>query len=247
MLAPLRVGDSEGIIREKINEVARYIESFAVRRSINFRKFGASSIRYTMYTLVKEIRGMSLDELRSYLRERLSQMDESWSGLAQFRLHGQNRRFVKFLLSRITSFVEQQSGYPTSFSTYYVTPGKKAFEVEHIWADKFDRHRDEFDQQHEFDQYRNMIGDLVLLPQGTNQSYGAMSYDQKRAHYLKENLLAKSLHPDAYVNNPNFASMNERLGLGFEPHASFLKGDIAQRQALMQRVCEAIWEAPAEA
>ena len=51
--------------------------------------------------------------------------------------------------------------------------------MEHIGADKFDEHRDEFEQQHEFDNYRNRIGDLVLLPQGTNQSYGAMSYAEK--------------------------------------------------------------------
>ena len=256
MLAPLKSNDSEETTRQKINAVARYIESFTVRRSINFRTFGASSIRYTMYTLVKELRGLDLESLRSTLREKLDQMEEGWDGLSQFRLHGQNRRFVKFLLSRITGFIEQESGNPTSFSTYYVKPEKKSagakgstmkpYEVEHVWADKFDRHRDEFEQQHEFDAYRNRIGDLVLLPQGTNQSYGAMTYDDKYSHYLKENLLAKSLHPDAYVNNPNFLKMDERLGLGFQPHTEFRKGDIAERQALVQRICETIWESPEE-
>lgn len=241
MLAPLRSTDSPDVTRQKINEVARYIETFAVRRSVNFRTFGASSIRYTMCTLVKELRGKELDSLRTMLQAKLDGMEESWDGIAKFKLHGQNRWFVKFLLSRITSFIEQKSGMPTSFSTYFVSTGTKPFEVEHIWADKFGEHQDEFQQQHEFDNYRNRIGDLVLLPRGTNQSYGAMPFDEKREHYLKENLLVKSLHPKVYENNPNFLGMAKSLGIPFKSHESFSKADIGERQALIQRICEVIW------
>ncbi len=241
MLAPLKSTDSPDVTRQKINEVAKYIETFAVRRSINFCKFGASSIRYTMYTLVKEIRGKDLDSLRNIVKDRLEQMDESWEGLAEFRLHGQNRRFVKFLLSRITGFIEQQSGYSTNFSTYFVSPGTKSYEVEHIWADKYDEHKDEFEQQHDFENYRNRIGGLVLLPRGTNQSYGAMSYPRKIEHYLKENLFVQSLHPKTYENNPNFVGMIRDCNICFKAHETFAREDIDQRQALVQSICKAIW------
>jgi len=237
MLAPLKHTDSAETARQKINEVARYVETFVVRRSINFRKFGASSIRYTMYTLVKELRGKDFDSLQMYLQTKIDEMEETWAGLVQFRLHGQNRLFVKFLLSRITGFMEQRTGASTSFSTYFVSSGTKPYEVEHIWADKFVEHRDEFEQQHEFDNYRNRIGDLVLLPQGTNQSYGAMSYADKIEHYLKENLFVKSLHPKSYENNPNFLGMAKALELKFRAH----KADIDERQALVQSICEVIW------
>lgn len=242
MLAPLQSTDSSEVTCQKINEVARYLEIFAVRRSINFRKFGSSSIRYTMYSLVKELRGKDLDSLRTFLQARVDQMEEPWSGLSKFKLHGQNRRFVKYLLSRISGFIDQQSGASTNFSTYYISPGTKPFEVEHIWADKFAEHRDEFDQQHEFDNYRNLIGALVLLPRGTNQSYGDKPYIEKLEHYLKENLLVKSLHAKAYQNNPNFVSMFKELNLPFENHPGFAKGDIDKRQILVQSVCEAIWK-----
>lgn len=242
MLAPLRSSNTPNVVRRKINTVARYIETFAVRRSVNFRKFGASSIRYTMYSLVKELRGKDLDSLCSVLKSRLAQMDESWDRMAEFRLHGQNRRFVKFLLSRITAFVEQQAGASTDFTHYYVSPGSKPFEVEHIWADLFEKFRDEFDQQHEFETYRNRIGDLVLLPRGTNQSYGAKPYDEKREHYLKENLYAKSLHPRCYENNPNFAHMAAELDLPFKPYDAFTKTAVDERQRLVQRICKAIWD-----
>lgn len=243
MLAPLKATDSADVTRQKINEVARFMETFAVRRSINFRKFGASSIRYTMYSLVKELRGKDLDSLRALLNAKLAEMPEKWDGMAEFRLHGMNRYFVKFLLSRITGYIEQQSGASTNFSTYFVSPGTKPYEVEHIWADKFEEHRDEFEQRHEFDNYRNRIGDLVLLPQGTNQSYGAMTYAEKIEHYLKENLLVKSLHPKAYEKNPNFVGMAKNLDIEFKAHKTYSKGDIDERQALVQKICEAIWGA----
>jgi hypothetical protein len=229
------------VARQKINEVARFMETFVVRRSVNFRKFGASSIRYTMFSLVKEVRGKDLGSLRALLQAKLDEMPETWDGIGEFRLHGMNRYFIKFLLSRIIGFIEQQSGASTNFSTYFISSGTKPYEVEHIWANKFDEHRDEFEQQHEFENYRNRIGDLMLLPHGTNQSYGAMSYAEKIDHYLKENLLVKSLHPKAYENNPNFLRMAQKPGLKFTAHKSFTKADIDKRQALIQGICEVIW------
>jgi uncharacterized protein with ParB-like and HNH nuclease domain len=243
MLAPLQATDAPEITRQKINLVARYIETFTVRRSINFRKFGASSIRYTMYSLVKELRGQSLSDLNTILQGKLDQMEEKWEGIRSFRLHGQNKRFVKFLLSRVTGFIEQEAGQSTSFTSYYIgQPNSKPFEVEHIWANKYNEYKDEFDQKHEFDHYRNHIGDLLLLPRGTNQSYGAMEYPEKVKHYLKENLLVKSLNSEAYQNNPNFVKMTQRLSLPFKAHAEFKKVDIDERQNLIQLICERIWD-----
>lgn len=241
MLASLKSTDSSDVTRQKINLVARFLETFGVLRSINFRKFGASSIRYTMYSLVKELRGKSLDELRVLLDTKLGEMPEKWDGFSQFRLHGMNRYFVKYLLSRVTGFLDQKAGASTNFTTYFLSPGSKPFEVEHIWANKFSEHRDEFEQQHEFDAYRNRIGDLLLLPQGTNQSYGAKTYAEKVEHYLKENVLAKSLHQRAYENNPNFTGMAQTLGIKFKAHTQFNKLDIDERQALLQSICELIW------
>ncbi len=242
LLAPLNVDDDDQLVDKKMNTVAKYIEAFVVRRSVNFRKFAASSIRYTMYSLVKKIRNKDLDELRNILTNSLADMEEKFDGMSPFRLHGQNRKFVKFLLSRITAFIEQNSGMNTTFETYYHSPNGKPFQIEHIWADKFDEHRDEFEQKTDFDEYRNRIGDLVLLPQGTNQSFKARPYCEKLKHYVKENLLVRSLCPLSYESGPNFQSMIQNLGLPFESHEQFKKGDIVKRQTLYQRICEVIWD-----
>jgi uncharacterized protein with ParB-like and HNH nuclease domain len=241
LLASLQITDNSDTVLEKIDLVARYIETFVVRRSVNFRKFASSSIRYTMYSLVKEIRRTEVHELKAILKRKSDEMEEPWIGVQNFRLHGQNKVFVKFLLSRITSYIEQQSGLNSSFEKYYHNPGGKSFEVEHILADKYAGHKEEFEQESDFQEYRNRIGALVLLPRGTNQSYGAKPYGEKLNHYIKENLLVQSLCPLTYQNNPNFLSMKNKLALPFKFHEEFRKADISDRQKLYQAICESIW------
>ena len=242
MMSSLNVNDSPETVAQKINLVARYIETFVVRRSINFRKYSASSIRYTMYMLVKEIRGKDIESLRMILSQKLNEMSETFDGALDFRLHGQNYRFVKFLLCRITAWVENQSGINTNFLSYFEPETGKPFEVEHIWANKFERHRNEFTQEHEFRDYRNRLGDLVLLPRGTNQSYNDMPYSEKQPHYVKENLLVKSLCSLAYKNNPNFNSFLAKTGIQFKALDTFTKNDLDSRQVVYKQICERIWD-----
>lgn len=241
LMSPLCVEDDTDTVIAKMNLVAKYIETFVVRRSINFKKFASSSIRYTMYSLVKEIRGKTYHELYTILASKLAEMGHSWDGVDNFRLHGQNKRFVKYLLSRLSSHVDQLAGRNETFETYYHSPTGKPFEVEHIWANKFDEHLDEFVQKGDFDDYRNRVGGLVLLPRGTNQSYGSKSYVDKLPHYIKENLLVQSLCELTYKNNPNFVSLIHSHNLPFVSHSEFKKDDIDKRQQLYKALCQSIW------
>lgn len=91
MLAPLKSTDSPEVTRQKINEVTRYLETFAVRRSINFRNFSASSIRYTMYTLAE---GSLPARISTPCGRYCGANWMRWKkddGIREFRLHGMNR------------------------------------------------------------------------------------------------------------------------------------------------------------
>lgn len=241
MLAPLKTTDSVDLANQKMNLIAKYIDIFCVRRSINFRNFSASSIRYTMYNLVKEIRNKDYSELVEIFDKKLSEMDEQWNGFEWFRLHGQNGRFVKYLLSRLSGYVDDLAGENTDFATYYHATNGKPYEIEHLWANNFDNHRDEFEQLNEFNDARNSIGALVLLPRGTNQSYSDKPYSEKVEHYIKENLLVKSLHPLAYENNPNFNKLISHNGLAFQAHAEMRVADVQTRRDLYRQIAEQIW------
>jgi uncharacterized protein with ParB-like and HNH nuclease domain len=240
LLASINFGDDEKTVQKKIDFVSRYIETFVVRRSINYRKFGQTSIKYTMFNIIKLIRNNALSTLGINLSNEVMDIAESWNGIVNFGLHGQNRRFVKHLLSRISSYMDSLVGKDMAYPTYH-HPNGKQFEIEHIWANKFDEHRDEFEQTWDFQNWRNSIGALMLLPQGTNQSFSSDKYEDKLEHYIKENTFAQTLHPTYYSKNPNFLKSESIQNLEFKAHPKFQKADIEERKKLVQRICESLW------
>src|SRR5690606_11604718 len=131
----------------------------------------------------------------------------------------------------------------SSFASYVDRQSKKPFEVEHIWANKYDRHSDEFSNPHDFAEHRDRLGDLVLLPKDFNASYGDKPFETKLPHYHGQNLLAASLNPLTYQHNPSFLSFIKSSGLPFRPYPDgFRKGDVEERQALYRMICEQVWE-----
>ena len=241
LMAPVNIDDDGPTITKKLALVARFLEMFVVFRSVNFRNYSHSSIRYTMYSLVKEIRGKNVNDLAKLLKERATQFEENLKGFENLYMHGQNKRFIHFLLARITAHIEQKSGMPSNFENYISKDIAKPFQVEHVWSDKFEEHRDEFDQKSDFEEYRNSVGALILLPEGFNQSYGDLPYEKKLPHYYGQNLLAKSLNPQCYEKNPSFLKYIESSGIPFKPVPHFTKMNIIERQELYRAICEDIW------
>lgn len=243
MIAPINIGDEDKIIQEKISLVAKFIEIFVVRKSVNQRRYYFNSVRYYFYNLVKEIRGKDIDMLRNIFSKKIEDMKDGWDGLRNFVLNSQNKRFVKFFLSRLTSFVEIESGDNKSYVYFFKNKDVKikSFEIEHIWANKYEQHRGDFDSQIDFENHRNKIGGLILLPRGANQSYGSREYGEKVEHYLKENILAKLLHSLSYKNNPNFLKMFKRFNLPFKHYDVFTKQSVDERTELYIEISDRIW------
>ena len=152
-----------------------------------------------------------------------------------------NGRPIHRLLARMTDFVETQSGRQSRYVEYIHRHGKNGYEVEHIWANHPERHEDEFGHHADFTDYRNRIGGLLLLPKSFNASYGDKPYTEKREHYYGQNLLAQSLHENAYEHDPGFRRFREERGLAFKAHAEFKKADMDARQDLYQALAEQIW------
>jgi uncharacterized protein with ParB-like and HNH nuclease domain len=241
MLAPLRSGDDLETANRKIRLVAGYLDIFIIRRAVNFRTLDYSSIVYTMFNLMKEIRELNVPSLVEVLKARVAMMEESFEGMSRFYINLWSKRYIQHILARVTRHIEEQSGVESSFVTYVSRDIKKPFEIEHIWADKYERHTDEFATEQEFAEYRNRIGGLLLLPRGFNQSFGDKPYDEKLEAYFGQNLLAKSLNEQCYRNNPSFLAYVYSSGLPFRPHQTFRKADLDARQELYRLICEEIW------
>lgn len=242
LLAPLQTKDDQDTSMRKMRLVAGYLDIFLIRRAVNFRTLDYSSIVYTMFNLMKEIREMDVQTLAATFASKVDKMEETFDGMSRFYLNLWSKRYIHHILARMTSYLEEQSGVASSFASYVSREDKKPFEIEHIWADQYKRDGNEFTTEEEFAQYRNRIGGLLLLPRGFNQSLGASSYEKKVHAYFGQNLLAKSLNDQCYQNNPSFLAYVKYSGLPFHsyPH-TFKKADLDERQYLYQRLCEEIW------
>lgn len=241
LLAPLRIDEPEVECRRKLRVTAAFLDILVHRRIWNWRAIDYSSMQYAMFVLTREIRGQMTDDLVRLLRKRLDSEAETFLTNDSFALHAMNAPQIHRLLARMTNYVETKSRMPSRYTEYAQRGGKYGFEIEHIWADRPERHESEFSHSSEFAEYRNRIGDLLLLPKSFNASFGDLPYDEKLAQYNGQNLLARSLNEAAYDHNPGFNDFIDRSGLPFRSHDTFTKADLDARQDLYARLAEHIW------
>ena len=176
LLAPLRLSDSDPEVIRKLRITSAYLDILIARRIWNFRAIDYSTMQYAMFLVIRDIRGKSIPELATILRDKLAAEEVDFATNERFRLHGQNGRQIHRLLARMTDFVETSSGMAPRYAEYSTRSGKNGYEVEHIWADHPERHADEFSHPADFQEYRNHLGGLLLLPKSFNASYGDLAY-----------------------------------------------------------------------
>jgi hypothetical protein len=186
LLAPIQLQDDEQTALRKIRVTAAYLDILINRRIWNWRAIDYSTMQYAMFSTMRDIRSRSAADLATMLRERLDAETETFAPNGRndhFGLHRMNGPQVHRLLARMTDYVETRSGQASRYAEY-ARRGRAGYEIEHIWADHPERHADEFGHAAEFQEYRNRIGGLLLLPKSFNASYRDLPYAQNREHIL---------------------------------------------------------------
>jgi hypothetical protein len=250
ILAALNPQDSEDTARRKIRMVATFLDILLARRAVNYLSLNFAALSYAMFLVIKELRGKDLAGLSQFLLAKLADQkldlngteDGSRAGFSDFRLNHWSKGYIKTLLARMTVFLEEESDLKSHSLSAFFAGGKARFEIEHIWSNHPEQHQDEFPTAAEFAAARNLMGGLLLLHKKVNASYGDKPYTEKLSHYHGQNLLARSLHPTCYQNNPGFLQFVQRSGLPFKPHDTFKKADLEARHQLYQRLAESIWD-----
>ncbi|MCS7231968.1 MAG: DUF262 domain-containing HNH endonuclease family protein [Elusimicrobiota bacterium] len=240
LLAPINIDDDKKIITKKYQLVGTYLDILIARRIWNYKGVDYKNMQYIIFNTIKEIRNKSFYDLGEILLKKLREDKITFLSNKNFKLS-----FVKFyvhyLLARMTEYVEIESGMKSHF-VEYIEQGPNRYEIEHILSKSaFDTLKSEFSSLDEFEDYRNRIGGLLLLPKKFNASYGDLSYREKLGHYFGQNLLAKSLHEECYKHNPGFIDFIKRTGLPFKPHLEFRKKDLEERQNLYCQLAELVW------
>ena len=236
LLSALVPSDSKEDIYHKLKLISQYLDILIYRYIWNRKSIAERSMRDQMVRLIYEIRQIStIQELSNYLCNNLENDEAKFTSNRIFGL-ARNRKQIHRLLARMTHYIEVKSGHESHYTKYI------GHEIEHIWANHFDLHKDEFEHEADFTEHRNRVGGLLLLPKQINASLGDMIYEEKYEHYVKQhNLLAASLHEKTYEREPGFLKFIKDSGLKFQAHREFKIRDLELRQELYLNLAETIW------
>jgi hypothetical protein len=238
LLAPLCVTDDNETLRRKLEVTATYLDIWLMRRAVNYIRLGYSSTAYAMFILCRDIRRKPLNELVAILSQKLADDDVTFDGnptrgrigIKGFGLNQLSRRYIYHLLARLTAYTEVGAGRPDRFYEYINRQQPNPCDIEHIWSNDYSQYKDQFQSEQEFQDWRNGIAGLLLLPADVNRSYQDKPFDQKAPHYAQQNLYAASLTPSAYQHQPRFKTFLEQKGLPFKPYTQFGKTEQQERR-----------------
>ena len=225
--------------------VARYVDIIKTRGNWNSKYTGYDTMKSHMLQIMKKIRRINdIRTLRRKLKESIE--NEEIVGFDNFnaiyRLHGRNNKHTRLILARMIHYVHKECKQTSEYKDY---SNSSVYEIEHIWADKFERHEDEFKKKEDFDDYRNRIGGLLLLPARINNKLGDKAYEgegNKLDIYLtQDEILAKSLHEDYYKGNSKFKNFCKENKFNFGPYNEFRKKQLDERGELYRSLARKIW------
>lgn len=242
ILASIDPKDSVEVVNKKIKLVSCFIDLFIISRVFNFKTVDYSTIKNRVFDLTRKIRRLPLDELAELLYIHLNESDFKVEGARYFYLNGFTKRYMLHIISRMTNFIDQEIGLTNSFENYVSREIKNPYDVEHILANHFDQHNEEFELEEEFKEFRNKFGALLVLPRDKNRSYKDKTYESKQEMYFSENILARSLNEKCYQNNPHFLKFIDKFNLNFKPIEHFTKEAILERQGLYADLAKTIWD-----
>lgn len=240
IIAAVANDDDDDTVTRKIQMVSKFIDIFASIRIFNFKKVNWNTNKYLLFKVMKDIRNKECKTIGKVLVRALRRMDVSIDGITRFRLNQFSGRYMLHILARFTSFVNIRMGNPSQFDTYVdrQMPGN-TYDIEHILPDDFDSYSDEFDDANDFQDSRQMFGNLIILTRDKNRSYQAMKYSDKVKIYTGDNILARALSDVAYSHNPQFLPLAKEYG--FAPIAKFTKSSIADRAKIYLQMASDIW------
>jgi uncharacterized protein with ParB-like and HNH nuclease domain len=243
ILAAVEPQDTDTDFWQKSRLIASFLDLIYVRKLVNGTISKPADLDGEIYDLVYLVRANStVGSLRTLLSTRIAELDEDFSGMGKFGLQPDNSRQVRYLLARMTAFVQVECFEADEFDRYINR--SQPFEIEHIWANKFERHQVEVATQQNFKAIRNRFGGLLLLPKSDNASYNDRIYRDKLPHYFRQNILARSLNKTSYKNFPAYRKFLEQHKLKnlMKHYDEFTKESIEERQKLYSKLCEIIWQ-----
>ncbi|WP_036730328.1 DUF262 domain-containing protein [Peptoniphilus mikwangii] len=244
LLAPVSYEDDWSTIIKKMNLVARFIDILIVSRVTNYRSVDYNTIKNFVFNVTKDIRRTDIPTLKQKFEQQYINLEFDPSAtFTDLRLNSFTKKYIKNILARVTSYIEEQTGVASNYCNYMNTQTKNPFEIEHIIADHYDWFASEYTDNEDFKRWRNNIGALLLLHKSINASLNDVKYEYKLKKYCSNegNIYTESLGDLAYHNNPRFTKFIADNKLGFKPYPKFGKAEISERISVLIDLVKLVW------
>src|SRR6266511_997609 len=241
ILAAVTADDDDKTFATKARMVAGYLDILVARRIVNGQDYRYDALSHSVFALARDIRDLDPAPLAARLGAEVAALAAAFEGVTSYGLRHGNRAKTKYLLSRITAWLQVMvDPNPDRPSQAQAVRQLWAHDIEHVWANPPDYQPQVAARR--FQAVRNRLGALVLLTRDLNAAVGDDPYPLKVKHYLPQNILARSLHPQCYEANPRFRALMETHKLQVQPYEVFDETAIEQRQKLYRRLCELVWD-----
>lgn len=252
LMAAVSASDLTEDWKRKILLVARLADLLLTSRTLEGKENNYENLRNISFNFAKAVRGKTAEETLSYVRGEWSKFSVNLAKLSKLSYSKNDKSDLLFVLARIAAYLEVSLSMKaqTGFSTFLRRDrGLKTFDIEHLFSSTYDTSAlpatHGFIDEKDYSEQRNLLGALILLPRSRNRSLQDKPYREKLPVYATENVLAQTLNPAFYTNNPDvtkFVTTNQGLTLG--PVSDFDKSNIASRGAAYTAIAEMIWTSP---
>ncbi|WP_444949814.1 GmrSD restriction endonuclease domain-containing protein [Micromonospora ureilytica] len=200
-LAALRSGDSETERAQKAGLVANFLDLFYVTQTLGDEPVEQRHIDELVSAVMPAVRlSESVQELSRALGEHAADWPVRLQLIPDLR-YDTKRRFVHYVLTRLTAWVEMgaTNGEADPTDRFLLHRDRdRNFEIEHLFTSTASKYAHKAPDARYYGFLRNRIGALLLLDGLDNGSYGGMLLEKKLASYRKDTLLAGMLNPDFF-------------------------------------------------
>jgi len=247
LMAAVQPGDSVAEARSKASLAANFLDLTFVTRALADEPTDARQFQDMINEVIPQLRrSRTMAEVTSILAQHLPENDP-FMDVPTFGMRGTNYRQVKYLLARLTAYVE--SGCKVDVGAEHYLHSPYPWQVEHVFANHPERYSAEIPDPVTFRSLRARLGVLLLLPSSDNASFNDAPYDEKIGYYSRHNRLAAILDPTSQRRNPSVRNFVTKNGLGtlfhgFGDHPEMMVV-VESRGLLYQELCRQVWSAEA--
>lgn len=237
ILAATSVQDTDEVFATKALLVARYLDLLFIRRLVRAKIQDAADLGPTVLALVARLRGVKRERgLRSLLAQEVGRLGDPLPPPDSFALTPDNAAQVRYVLARLTSYVDSAVGREDRFAEYL------SYAITHLWGEDPAKHHDSGNAR-DFAVRRERLGGLVLFPAERRFDENS-SYQAKLNRYHGATVLSSLLHPQGHAD-PAVAAWLAASGQQENLHPvtkHFTQNDMAGRQAALANLALRVWD-----